>query len=155
MTTLRAAAVIALALGSLTACSGDDGTEPSDATAGPTAAPTTEQPEQGPTPPTMFVEVEVTPGSDLAAEGAIDDSTEPTCDQEDGTWTSAGTVTNPTTEAKSYRVYVTFMRGNQIAAIVQADAEGVEPGASAEWSARFPTAEDGLTCVISVERVAA
>jgi hypothetical protein len=97
-----------------------------------------------------------TPGSGEGLVGALADSTVETCALAEGAWSVAGTVTNPTPDPATYRIYVSLLSASgETRALQQVDVGGVEPAAAQNWDTSIPVTDDGLTCVLRVERYAA
>lgn len=166
-----ALAVAALVAWSMAACSsgGDGGSAATTA-----APPSTEAPGSSvddsvadsapsptePTPDTeapvvtALIDVSVSPGVTPGLEGALQDVTERSCTKADGNWTSTGTVANAGTVAVDYRVYTAFMSpSDEMLALVQADVNGVAPGAEATWEKSAAIGDvDDVSCVLRVER---
>lgn len=86
--------------------------------------------------------------------GAASDVTSSECSGEGGTWTGWGTVLNSTTDVVNYRVWVAFVDSTGgTAGLVESDFDGVESGATGDYSASMPyPGADALTCVLRVER---
>jgi hypothetical protein len=149
--TVRIAAATAgvlLAAATLAGCTGGDA-EP-DASESPEPTETTA--------PAQVTDVTDAPGtgSDGAGggfTGAAGDLEIATCEPGDGGWDVSGTVTSSAASVATYRIYISLLTGdNDTRALQQTNVEGVEPGASAEWSMTIPVEEDGLSCVPRVER---
>lgn len=137
-----------LAAVALTGCTAGDGD--GEATPTPTATEAAEVPDAAVT------EITDTPGSVEGYVGAAADAEQRTCELADGAWTVDGTVTNPTDAAQHYRLYVSLQDGDQqTRGLTQVDVERVEPGASAEWSTSVAVPDEGLSCLLRVERFAA
>lgn len=121
-----------------------------DAEPEPTATPTAEAQDPGVT------DIVDAPGSGEDLTGALADSEVATCEQADGGWSIAGTVTNPTDAPADYRIYVSLLNGaNDTRGLQQVDVAGVEPEATAEWESSIAIDEADLQCVLRVERYAA
>ena len=130
----------ALLAGLLAGCTGE-------ATPEPTPSATGEALEPG------ITDIEDTPGSGDDLEGALADSKVESCEREGDEWKVRGTVTNPTDKKADYRIYVSLLNGtNDTRALVQVDVDDVKKETSEEWDVDIPVAEDGLTCVLRVER---
>jgi hypothetical protein len=99
-------------------------------------------------------EVTVQPGSDPSAEGARADVTDQMCEEEQGTWTARGRVTNPLDEPRSYRIYVSFVDGGgQTRAVRQVDVFELAPAGERQWETTVPLGgATGVRCVLRVER---
>lgn len=96
-----------------------------------------------------------TPGSGEDLVGALADSKITTCALTDGKWKVAGTVTNPSTDTAKYRIYVSLLSGSGATrALQQVDVNGVKAGATTDWDTVIPVSDDGLNCVLRVERYA-
>ena len=94
-----------------------------------------------------------TPGSGTGLVGALADSTISQCVLKSGSWSVTGTVKNPTTTTVKYRIYVSLLAGSgSTRALQQVDVSAVKAGATSKWDATIATAEDGLNCVLRVER---
>lgn len=142
------AAGTALAVTALTGCT-------SDGEAGPSPEPTAGESASA-VPEAAVTEITDTPGSVEGYVGAAADAEQRSCELVDGGWDVAGIVTNPTDEAQHYRIYVSLQDGDQqTRGLTQVDLERVEPGAEAEWSTRVAVADEGLSCLLRVERFAA
>lgn len=86
-------------------------------------------------------------------DGAREDVTDVTCASNAGIWTSAGTVTNSTEAAASYRIYVSFLdAAGETLALMERDVDALAAAASEDWSAEFSSSVEALTCVLRVER---
>jgi hypothetical protein len=139
---LAAAGVLALAL---TGCTGPE-PEPT-----PSASATGEAEA-----PETFTDITDNPGNEDGMTGALADSTTETCELVDGSWSVAGTVVNPTEETVSYRIFMSLLdEDGATVALAQVNADGVEPGAEAEWSRTIDVDAENLSCVPRVERRAA
>lgn len=85
--------------------------------------------------------------------GALADAPVTSCELQDGAWNVAGTATNPTEGAVTYRIYVSLLNGGgDTRALQQVDVPEVAAGETAEWQTSVPIDEDGLNCVLRVER---
>lgn len=103
------------------------------------------------------VDVEINPGtgSDEFV-GARADVSDEECRRVEGGWRSAGSVTNPTSEPVSYRIYTSFMTlDGDTAALVQTNVIGVGPGETMPWETAVSSQADAMPCVLRVERIAA
>lgn len=98
------------------------------------------------------VDVSDTPGSVKGYEGAAEDAEQSRCEADGSDWVSAGTVTNPTDAEQTYRVYVSFMAGQETEGLAQADDLTVKAGESADWEVRAGVSGDDIQCVLRVER---
>lgn len=97
-----------------------------------------------------------TPGSGAGLVGALADSKVTACALTDGAWNVTGTVTNPTPKTVHYRIYVSLLDGaGGTRALQQVDVDTVKSSATADWKTSIPTTEDGLNCVLRVERYGA
>jgi hypothetical protein len=128
----RPAVVLPVLLLALTACTGDD----------PVVA------SPSPTP-------SVLPGtSDDGFVGAREDVSGLDCRaREEGGWSVAGTVTNPTAGPVDYRVYVALLDASGSRTVVQVDVEDVGPGEQRAWRGAADVDGEDLRCVLRVERV--
>lgn len=104
--------------------------------------------------PTAVTEITDLPGSVENYEGALADATTTACERRGDAWSVAGTVANSAAEPRQYRIYVSLLKEGDTRGVQQVDVAELAPGASAEWSTSIPVAEDGLECVLRVERFA-
>lgn len=94
-----------------------------------------------------------TPGSGENLVGALADTEVSTCEAADGQWNVAGTVTNPTDAAASYRIYVSLLTDTGATrALTQVNVDDLAAGAATEWSTKVDLDESKLECVLRVER---
>lgn len=100
-----------------------------------------------------FVEITDQQGSIEEFEGAVDDASVDRCEATDTGWIGEGTITNPTDEMQSYRIYVAFNKNRDTKGLVQIDLD-VAPGEQDDWRAEAPINGDDLNCVLRVERFA-
>ena len=134
------AAMIVLGAFALTGCTGGGDTDP-------TPMPTETQATGG------LTDIVDTPGSGENFAGALTDASTETCELADEAWTAAGTVTNSTDAAVNYRIYVSFLTTTgDTRALTQVNVDGVEPGADGEWTTSAAITDEGLECVLRVER---
>ncbi|PJJ73530.1 hypothetical protein CLV46_3123 [Diaminobutyricimonas aerilata] len=141
-----ATALTALAL-VLTGCTAS-GTEK------PKPTPSATETEQAEAP--GITEVTDPPGTGENLVGALSDTAVTSCELADGTWNVVGTVTNPTDAPADYRIYVSLLNPeSDTRALKQVDVPGVEAGATADWQTSVELADEGLTCVLRVERYTA
>lgn len=122
-----------------------------DAAPEPTPTPTaTEAAEAGVT------DIVDTPGSGEGLAGALADAEVTQCELVDDHWEVAGTVTNSSEGAASYRIYVSLLNeGGDTRSLTQVNVDPTDPGASADWSATVDVQDETLDCVLRVERYAA
>jgi hypothetical protein len=87
--------------------------------------------------------------------GARNDVTDLTCEPgDDGTWQAGGLVTSSASSTADYRIYVAFLKDTDTRGIVQADVADVAPAEARPWEVELALPdEEGLTCVLRVERV--
>jgi hypothetical protein len=103
-----------------------------------------------------LTDIEDTPGSGANLEGALADNTMGSCERDGDEWVVSGTITNSTDKTADYRIYVSLLNSsNDTRALVQVDVDGVAVDASEDWDTSIPVAEDGLSCVLRVERYVA
>ncbi len=135
--TLAALAVMAIAV---TACSSTspDATDKRAATASASAA--------------FAANTEHVPGTLAEYVGARADVHNTTCDRREGRWTAAGNISNPTTAAAHYRIYVSFLDGDTTVGIAETDLPKVARNRTVEWSTSVTARGDALRCVLRVER---
>jgi hypothetical protein len=87
--------------------------------------------------------------------GAQSDVTVTSCKRSGSDWSVAGTVKNPATSTQGYRIYVSLLKGqSDTRAVKEVDVASVGASASKDWSTTIGTDEQGLTCVLRVERFA-
>lgn len=143
------ALVAAMTVALLAGCTG--GTD--DADPSPSSSPSASaSPEESP----GITDVTDTPGSGEGLVGALADVEQNTCELAGEEWQVDGTVTNPTEEPADYRIYVSLLAaGGDTRALKQVDVDGVPGGESAPWTTAIPIAEEGLNCVLRVERYTA
>ncbi len=103
------------------------------------------------------VDVEVNPGTAGDDwEGARSDVGDVDCRRDGTTWTASATVTNPTDAPVSYRIYTSFLDGGgDTRGVVQTNVVDVAAGEELPWTAQAELDEQGLRCVLRVERIAA
>lgn len=99
-----------------------------------------------------YVEITDQQGSVQGFVGALEDSAIDSCEATEDGWTSAGTVTNPTDVAQSYRIYVAFNENRDTRGLVQIDLDSVAPGSEQSWEVEAPVPGVNLSCVLRVER---
>lgn len=106
--------------------------------------------------PGGITDITDTPGSGTGLVGALADSKVSACALTDGSWNVTGSVTNPTEKTVSYRIYVSLLDGaGGTRALQQVDVNKVKTTVTTEWKTSIPTKEDGLNCVLRVERYGA
>jgi len=144
--------VVGVALAT-TACTGPSqtsggGNAPSSAVA-TSAAPSTQS-----TPIIVDPVIDVTtqPGSVPSFVGAIKDVSGQTCTASAEGVTASGTVTNPASAKQDYRIYISVLDSNQTLGVTEVDVNGVEPGASQQWSGVVKVQMKDPKCVLRVER---
>ena len=91
-------------------------------------------------------------GSVKGYEGAIDDAKVAECSTESGQLKVSGSVTNPLSSTRQYRIYVSAMEKNETRGVVQIDVDPVEAGATALWAGTLAISDPGITCLLRVER---
>lgn len=84
--------------------------------------------------------------------GALEDAQLDRCEATNDGWASAGTVTNPTDSAQSYRLYIAFNKNRDTRGLAQIDLEAVAAGSTEDWQVEAPITGEDLTCVLRVER---
>lgn len=137
------AASIAVAVGLVLAGCTDSGPTPSP-------SPTTSDQAQ-----TSVTDIVDTPGSGAGLEGALADAEVKTCELAGEEWQVAGTVTNSTDAAASYRIYVSLLTpGGDTRSLTQVDVDPIDAGASADWETTVAVQDETLDCVLRVERYA-
>jgi hypothetical protein len=109
-----------------------------------------------PDAPPSVTEIIDTPGSGEGFVGALADSAVSNCALADGTWKVDGTVTNPTEEPANYRIYVSLLNASgETRALQQVNVDEVDAAATSNWTATVQVADEGLNCVLRVERYTA
>jgi hypothetical protein len=104
-------------------------------------------------PAEPIIDVSTAPGSGDFV-GALEDVHGLVCSGDDGVWTAAGTVVNPTADVVDYRIYVSFLdAGGETVGLIETNADGVAGGAEQPWSAAVEWPAGELRCVLRVERV--
>lgn len=101
-----------------------------------------------------FIKTHDTPGSVEGFVGARKDATITQCDGDGDVVKVAGTVTNPTDDPQTYRIYVSGLNATETRGVVQIDVPDIAGGATAEWKTRMKLADTDLRCVLRVERFA-
>ena len=96
-----------------------------------------------------------TPGTLSDFVGAKNDVHDVKCERVGASWDAAGKLTNPTTAAVKYRVYVSFMSGDTTVGITEFDSGRVAPKATEPFQSGVKVDGDDLRCVLRVERTAA
>lgn len=145
---LIASLIAGIAIAALVGCTPAkvDTTKP---TPKPSASATAEK-------PAGITDITDTPGSGAGLVGALADSKVSACALSNGSWNVTGSVTNPTKKTVSYRIYVSLLDGaGGTRALQQVDVNKVKTTVTAEWKTSIPTKEDGLNCVLRVERYGA
>lgn len=116
----------------------------------------TASPEPGGKPVTIptsgSYKVSTPPGSSKGYVGAAQDVKVSTCQSSNSATTFAGTVTNPTTTAQSYRIYVAVTLKNATVGVEEVDVNTLAARASSPWHGSLGTGADGAACVLRVER---
>lgn len=106
-----------------------------------------------PDPADPVISVEIDPGTAEGFEGALADVTDHQCEPHGGAWHTSGTVTNPTDDPATYRIYTSFLSGgNDAVGVLQTDVGPVDPGESEEWEGTLNLSAGNLSCVLRVER---
>jgi len=95
------------------------------------------------------------PGSLHGLEGGRADVHDTSCTSSGGGWKATGKVTNPTSRAVDYRIYVSFLRGDTTVGIGETAAGPVKSGATTDWDAEVKLHAEGLRCILRVERATA
>lgn len=133
---------IALALGLvLSGCTGDAAPKP---TPSPTAS---EQAEAG------ITDIVDAPGSGEGLVGALSDVEVTKCELAGEQWDVAGTVTNSSDAAASYRIYVSLLtEGGDTRSLTQVNVDPIDAAASADWETSVAVQDETLDCVLRVER---
>jgi outer membrane murein-binding lipoprotein Lpp len=88
-------------------------------------------------------------------EGARSDVSNLKCALSDGIWKTNGKITNSTDHPVDYRIYVSYLRGNETAGLIEVDVAGIKSGKSEDWKAELPIVGNDVDCVLRVERVKA
>lgn len=137
------AAVAATAALSLAGCTGaPDG--------GPTRTATATPVRTG----DVVAEITVAPGTEKGFVGALKDVAVTRCDATEAPAEYGGTVTNPTKDAQSYRIYVSLLVGAKTIGIDQVDVRDVPAHKTKNWSGRIDAGHADARCVLRVERTA-
>lgn len=98
------------------------------------------------------VEISDQPGSVEGYEGAVEDAEIVSCDADGDQLSVAGTVTNPESEPRDYRIYVSATDGSETVGLVQVDVQSVAAGATEDWAAELELGAEDLHCHLRVER---
>jgi len=118
------------------------------------SAPPSKTPSASSSPSVVapVIDVKTQPGSVDGYVGALKDVSGQTCTAGPGGVTAAGTVTNPASSKQDYRIYISILNDNQTLGITEVDINGVDPGASQQWSGVVAVQVDSPKCVLRVER---
>lgn len=145
---IGAAVIAALVFSGCT--SNDDDPEEAD----PSATETVDEGDDDTTSgsSSSHIDIDEIPGSLEDFVGAHEDATTDACEAGGSGWIAEGTVTNPTDDAQSYRIYVSARADGNTVGLVQVDVDDVPAGESGTWEADFDLDEDGLDCLLRVER---
>jgi hypothetical protein len=92
------------------------------------------------------------PGSLRHLEGARADVRDTDCVQRGDAWKASGKVTNPQVVAANYRIYVSFLHGDDTVGVAEANLGPVAPKATSDWDTSVKLGTDGLRCILRVER---
>ena len=142
------ALLLATAVGGFAACS-DDSDDDAGAAATSSSAPAESSVT---TNPAVVQDVTDSPRTE-GYDGARDDVTDLTCEQEGGVWRVGGTLTNPTAAAVDYRIFTAFLDAeNETRGLLQTDVTVVEPAEARAWTGELALDADDLTCGLRVER---
>lgn len=146
-------ASVVITAGILAGCSGggggDDDAKKDDQTEETT--PATKPTDPGDKKPT-YTDVKDPQGSVEGYEGAMEDAKVDTCSNDSGKLEVAGSVSNPTGEPKQYRIYVSAMAKQDTRGIAQIDVPTLDPGETTKWDTTLDLSDDGLKCLLRVER---
>jgi len=123
-------------------------TAPSSAVTAPSSAATS----NAPSVVAPVIDVTTQPGSVPSYVGAMKDVTGLTCTLGADGITAAGTVTNPASTKQDYRIYISIVSEAQTLGVTEVDVNGVDPGASQQWSGVVAVQMDPPKCVLRVER---
>jgi hypothetical protein len=165
LTATRSAAMLVIAIGSLTSCtksssssnSSADSTADSAAAAkgsvakpakaGASADTATAAPE--------LAGVKVQPGTATDSfVGARTDISDLSCKADGkGTWNVEGSVKNSTNKAVNYRIYTSFLNGTETLGLIETDIDNVKADATKKWSGSMTIGAEKVDCVLRVERV--
>ena len=111
-----------------------------------TAAPTTTK------APTV-VNVKIQPGTAKGFVGALKDVSGFKCEYQSAKWVASGKVTNSSRFWASYRIYVSLLdASNDTRAVFEIDTVTMRPNLPVAFSGSISLDEQGLTCVLRVER---
>jgi hypothetical protein len=154
---VAAPTIVALTTLALAGCS-VFGSDPSATTPAPTLSATSPAPTPSAShtplePGGVYVDVEDSQGEGDFV-GAFPDVADSTCAADGAAWVSAGTLVNPAGDTVDYRVWAAFLDPDgDTVGLVQANVDGVSPGATGAFSASMPyDGSAALTCVLRVER---
>lgn len=96
-------------------------------------------------------DIEHPPGEGVFA-GALDDIKVTDCAAADGGWRVAGTATNSTSDTADYRIFVSLMAADEVAALVEVQVDEVAAGTSKPFERLVKVDAKALKCVLRVER---
>lgn len=100
------------------------------------------------------IDIRDQPGSVAGYVGASADVQLTQCAAQDGGVVVSGTLTNPETQAQSYRIYVSVLDDDATVGLVQVDVPDVAGSASQTWDTQVAVSAGGLSCALRVERFA-
>jgi hypothetical protein len=102
---------------------------------------------------TDVIQVNTPPGTAKHFVGARKDVTDLSCRQDGSSWVVSGTVTNSSTAKADYRIYTSFLNSaNDTRGLLETDVTAVAPKVSKQWTGSLSLPDDGLKCVLRVER---
>lgn len=92
------------------------------------------------------------PGTSTGYVGALKDVAFGSCAADTAPTRFEGTVTNPTSTAQSYRIYVSIMSGGSTLGVREIDVADLGGHSARKWEGTLPAGKAGATCVLRVER---
>ncbi len=149
MRRLTAAFLVGTVALTAAACSGSDSTTSLSAKR---AAATSKSTSSSSTTLPFESNSQHTPGTLGDFVGAKGDAHDVKCSRQDGRWTAVGKLTNSSTHAAKYRVYVSFMSGETTVGLTEFDSPRVAAKATAPFRAGVEVTGSDLQCVLRVER---
>ena len=128
-------------------CASNGDAKAENQTVKPAASSSTTQP--------FALNTENTPGTLANFVGAHADVHDTTCKQGGAWWNATGKVTNPTSHAARYRIYVSFLNSDTTVGLAQVDVGTVGPKQTQVWQDGVKVGGKDLRCILRVERATA
>lgn len=157
VTSTLSAAVLVLAVSTLTSCTKSSSSSDSTLASKTSEAKPTKAGANGNavTAAPELIGVKVQPGTATDKfVGARTDIGELSCKSDgNGTWNVGGTVKNSANKTVNYRIYTSFLSGTETLGLIETDVDNVKADATKKWSGSMTIDAETLDCVLRVERV--